>query len=72
MAPPAIEAITSLKRKVSHLSAIICVHRRLFVTTTLKYSDLEYLIFYFNSKTRAAVALRMLMEVYGESAPTDK
>jgi len=72
-------------RKVKHLLIIFSLYRFEFHTKTLIFTVFEMsnfvltkqylrevLIFCFNWKKSAAEAHRMLVEIYGDTAPTDK
>jgi len=72
-------------REVKHLLIIYSLYRFEFHTKTLIFTVFEMsnfvltkqhlreiLIFCFNWKKSAAEALRMLVEIYGDIAPTDK
>ena len=72
-------------REVKHLLIIFSLYRFEFHTKTLIFTVFEMstfvltkqhlreiLIFYFNWKKSAAEAHRMFVEVYGDTAPTDK
>jgi len=72
-------------KEIKHLLIIFSLYRFEFHTKILifivfemsnfvltKQHLREILIFYFNWKKNAAEAHRMLVEVYGDTAPTDK
>jgi len=77
--------VTAGFRKVKHLLMIFSLYRFEFHTKTLIFTVFEMskfvltkqhlrevLIFCFNWKKSAAEAHRMLVKVYGDTAPTDK